>query len=111
MVCTRRLLAIASTAVVAASTLPAFASSYTKFEEAELAQLSPALRAQVEARISNGQTVRGVLETMLLNNISMLFAAQKVEAVDFDKGVLVVATPGGTLRSARFDVATLVIKA
>jgi hypothetical protein len=32
------------------------------------AQLTPDLRSQVEARVTNGQTVRGILETMLLNN-------------------------------------------
>jgi len=111
MICNRRTLALASAAVLAAATLPALAASYTKLEEAELAQLTPQLRSQVEARITNGQTVRGILETMLLNNVSALFAAQRVEAVDFEKGVMVVTTPNGTLKSVTFDVATLVIKA
>jgi hypothetical protein len=97
--------------VIAASTLPALAASYTKPEEAELAQLTPDLRAQVEARITNGQTVRGILETMLLNNVSALFAARRVKAVDFEKGVLVIAMADGSLKLVPFDVTTLVIKA
>jgi len=107
----RRMLALTSAAAVVAFSLPAPATSYTKLEEAELAQLTPELRAQVEARITNGQTVRGVLETMLLNNVSALFAAGKVEAIDFEKGVLVVAMADGSLKSVRFEVTTLVIKA
>jgi len=111
MIATRRTLALASAVVIAASTSPALAASYTKLEEAELAQLTPDLRAQVEARITNGQTVRGILETMLLNNVSALFAARRVEAVDFEKGVLVIAMADGSLKLVPFDVTTLVIKA
>jgi hypothetical protein len=111
MIATRRTLALAALALVAASTLPASAASYTKHEEAELAQLTPDLRAQVEARLTNGQTVRGILETMLLNNVSALFAAQRVEAVDFEKGIAVFAMANGSLKLVPFDVTTLVIKA
>ena len=111
MIGSRRTLALASAAVVAASVLPALAASYTKHEEAELAQLTPDLRAQVEARITNGQTIRGILETMLLNNVSALFAARRVEAVDFEKGVLVIAMADGSPKLVPFDVTTLVIKA
>jgi hypothetical protein len=111
MIATRRTFALTSMVVVAASTVPALAASYTKLEEAELAQLTPDLRAQVEARVTNGQTVRGILETMLLNNVSALFAAQRVEAVDFEKGVAIFAMSDGTLKLVPFDVTTLVIKA
>jgi hypothetical protein len=48
---------------------------------------------------------------MLLNNVSALFAAQRVEAVDFEKGVLVVTMADGSLKLVPFDVTTLVIKA
>ena len=106
----RRTLALIAAAAIAVATTPARAASYTKLEEAELAQLTPDLRSQVEARITGGQTVRGILETMLLNNVSALFAAQRVEAVDFEKGVVVVAMPNGNLRSVTFDVTTLVVK-
>jgi hypothetical protein len=111
MICNRRVLAIASAAVVAASTLPAFAASYTKFEEAELAQLDPKVRSEVEARITNGQTVRGVMETMLLNSISAKFQAQRVEAIDWEKSIAVVQMPGGELKSVPFDSKSLTVKA
>jgi len=110
MITSRRALALASAAVAAASTLPAFAASYTKFEDAELAQLDAKVRADVEARISNGQTVRGVIETMLLNNISAKLQAQKVEAIDWEKSLAVVQLPGGELKSVPFDAKTLTVK-
>jgi hypothetical protein len=40
----------------------AFAYDATAFEKAELAQLSPQLRSQVEARMTGGQTIRGIPE-------------------------------------------------
>ena len=88
----------------------AFAYEATAFEKTELAQLPPQIRSQVEARMTGGQTVRGILETMLLNNISQLFATNRVIAVDFDKGVAVVAGTNGEVKAFNFDVATLVIK-
>jgi hypothetical protein len=98
--------------LASAAALPAVASpaDATAFEKAELAQLTPQLRAQVEARMKNGQTVRGILETMLLNNISALFAVGAIKAVDFEKGVAVVATPSGEIKVVAFDVATLIVK-
>jgi hypothetical protein len=95
----------------AALPMLAFAYEATAFEKAELAQLTPQLRAQVEARMTNGQTVRGILETMLLNNISALFAVSAVKAVDFEKGVAIVEAKDGSLKVVPFDVTTLVIKA
>ncbi|HKD74115.1 MAG TPA: hypothetical protein VKB76_01415 [Ktedonobacterales bacterium] len=108
---TRRLFGIASLA--AAATLPAvaIAAGGTAFEKAELAQLTPQLRAQVRARLTKGETVRGILETMLLNNISQLFAVGAVKAVDFEKGIAVVATPNGEVKIVPFEVSTLVVKA
>src|SRR5215469_16654737 len=103
-IASRRTAVLVSATAAAFSVMPASAASYAKLEEAELAQLAPDLRAQVEARITNGQTVRGVLETMLLNNISALFAAQRVEAVDFEKGIAVFAMANGSLKLVPFDV-------
>jgi hypothetical protein len=47
---------------------------------------------------------------MLLNNISVLFAVGAIKAVDFEKGVAVVAAPSGDIKVVGFDVATLVVK-
>ena len=76
----------------------------------ELNYLSPAIRAEVERRATGGNTVRGVMETMLLNSVSQAFAAQKVLAVDFIKGMVTFEGPGGQVRSYPFDVTLLQVK-
>ena len=78
--------------------------------QAELAYLTPAVRAEVERRATGGNTVRGVIETMLLNAVSSAFAAQKVLAVDFVKGVVVVEGANNEVRSFPFDVTLLQLK-
>ncbi len=104
----KSMIALAMAAVLAPSVVSA--AQPTAFEKAELAQLTPELRAQVKARLASGQTVRGILETMLLNQISQLFAAGRVTAVDFEKGVAVWQGPNGDIRVLPFDIATLQIR-
>lgn len=88
----------------------AYAAGATPMEKAELAQLSLQLRSQVEARLVSGQTVHGVLETMLLNNVSQEFASGHVVATDFERGDLVVENRSGQMKVFPFDVATLAIR-
>jgi hypothetical protein len=76
----------------------------------ELAQLSPAVRAEVLQRATAGNTVRGVLETMLLNNVSQAFASGRVVAVDFIRGVVVVEGPNSQVRAFPFNVDTLQLR-
>ena len=66
---------------------------------AELAQLSPALRSQVEARVKDGQSVHGILETMLLNDVSHDFASGRIVASDPQRGELVVANKAGHMKA------------
>jgi hypothetical protein len=108
----RSLTAAAVTLIIAAS-LPwgvARAQNPSAMEKAELAQLNPQLRREVNARLTGKQTVRGVLETMLLNNISLSFASNRVVAMDFDKGVVVAEGKNDQLALFPFDVVTLAIK-
>lgn len=86
------------------------AAGATPVEQAELAQLSPQLRTQVEARMVSGQTVHGVLETMLLNDVSQEFASGHVVATDFQRGDVVVESKSGQMKVFPFDVATLKIR-
>ena len=88
----------------------AYAFTSTPMERAELEQLSPQLRQQVEARMVSGQSAHGVLETMLLNNVSQEFATQKIVATDFQRGAVVVDGTNGQLHVFPFDVATLAIR-
>ncbi len=88
----------------------AYATNATPMEKAELDQLSPQLRSQVEARLGSGQTVHGILETMLLNNVSQKFASGRIVATDFQRGDIVVENASGQMKVFPFDVATLAVK-
>jgi hypothetical protein len=89
----------------------AASAAITAHEQAELDALTPAVRAEVEARLAGGQqTVRGILDTMLLNSISLLFASGRIVAADFDTGVVVVEGTNAQVRAFNFDVTTLVVK-
>ena len=79
----------------------------TAMDAVELQQLSPAMRNDVMARLKDGQTVHGVLETMLLNKVSEDFAAKRIVASDFMRGAVVVEGKDGKLYSFSFDVETL----
>ena len=100
------------TALAVAMLTSGTASAYeaTAFEKAELALMSPQLRKQVEDRLTGEQTVRGILETMLLNKISLQFATNRVVAADFDRGVVVVEGKKDEFKVFPFDVVTLEIK-
>jgi hypothetical protein len=98
---------LAALAVTSAMALSTAASAQTKYEKLELEGLTPELRKQVEVRMTGRQTVRGILETMLLNNISDKVAYNQVVAIDFDKAVIVVTNPKGAVRAYSFDPATL----
>jgi hypothetical protein len=100
---------LAALAVTSALALSTAAAAMTKYEKLELEGLSPALRKQVEARMTGQQTVRGILETMLLNNISDKVANNQVVAIDFDNAVIVVTNPEAATRAYRFDPATLAV--
>jgi hypothetical protein len=88
----------------------AYTANATPVEQAELAQLSPQLRSEVEARLGSGQTVHAILETMLLNSLSQEFASGHVVATDFRRGDIVEESKSGQMKVFPFDVATLVVK-
>jgi hypothetical protein len=74
-----------------------------EFQLAELNELSPALRQEVLARATGGNTPRGVLETMLLNGIQTRFPGSSIVATDMARGVGVIRTADGTLRALTFS--------
>ena len=82
----------------------------TALEKAELSMLSPAIQKEVLARATGGNTVDGVIETMLLNQISDEFAQGNVVGVDFDDAVVVVRSKKGQLRVYEFDTVNLILK-
>jgi len=104
----RRTMGLAVAAVILGSTA-AFAQVATTLEQAQMAGLSPERAAEVRARAVDGNTVYGVLETMLLNNIKAEYPANRIVALDFNRGAAVVEMPGGALKLVSFDTTTLVL--
>ncbi|MGA9017158.1 MAG: hypothetical protein WB509_32075 [Acetobacteraceae bacterium] len=83
----------------------AFAQVATTLEQAELAGLSPAKRAEVQARAVNGNTVDEVLQTVRLNSIKVRHPASRIVALDFLRGIAAVKTAGGRIEpnAIRYD--------
>jgi hypothetical protein len=102
------LAACAAIALVGGSA--AYAQTVTPLEQAEFAGLSPEMRAQVQARAVNGNSVTEVLQVMLLNNIKIKHKASLIVAMDWARGVAVVRLPSGGMSAVRFDPTTLQIK-
>jgi len=87
-----------------------YAQVATSLEQAELAGLSPEKRAEVQARAVDGNTVTGVLQTILLNSIKLKHPASRIVALDFGRGTAAIETTEGKLELIYFDTTTLAIK-
>jgi hypothetical protein len=88
-----------------------YAQVATTLEQAELAGLSPETRAEVESRMKQGgQTVSEILQTILLNSIKLKHLGSQIVALDFNRGIAVVQTADGGMRTVNFDTRTLQIK-
>ena len=92
---------------------PAFAQAApTAFERAMLAELDSATRADVQRRATGGNTVKGVIGTILMNNYYKAGArnpgqAVTVAAVDFSLGTVVFQRAPNVFELRRFDPRTL----
>jgi hypothetical protein len=98
----------AALAVTLFATAPAVAQSSMgsrEFQQAELSEVSPAIRAEVERRVAAapGNTIRGVLETMLLNEIQVRWSGSRLVAVDMGRGVAVIALPDNSMKAVTFN--------
>jgi hypothetical protein len=105
---------VAGSVVLTAGSHHAYAQASARFQsalgKAELAELSPHLRAEVEARIRQpGQTVSEILQTILLNSIKLKYPANKMVALDFGRGVAIVQLPTNEMRAIEFNTRTLEI--
>jgi hypothetical protein len=108
-------IAIAGSAVLMAAPQHAYAQASATFQsalgKAELAELSPQMRAEVEARMKQpGQTVPEILQTILLNSIKLKYPASQIVALDFGRGVAVVQLTSNQMQTVQFDTRTLAIK-
>ena len=107
MTLTRVAIAVAALAASA----PAVAAT-PAFERALLAELDATTRAEVERRATGGNTVTGVVGTILLNNYQAAGprnAGESVEvvAVDFGRGAAVIRRAPNVFEVVRFDPRTL----
>ena len=108
-------IALAASAALMAGSQHAYAQASATFQtalaNAELAELSPDKRAEVETRMKQpGQTVPEILQTILLNSIKLKYPANRIVALDFGRGVAVAELPSGEMRTVQFDTRTLAIK-
>lgn len=108
----RRLIGPIALAAVTLAAIPALAQTMSEHERAMLAGLSPALRGEVEQRMKQpGQKVSEIIDTILLNKISMLVAQGKIVATDYEKKVVIVELPNGQMRTFKFNPQTLDVTA
>ena len=105
-----RTVVLTACAAVLIAVSVAYAQSPTALEQAELAGLSPEMRAQVQARAIGGNSVTEVLQVMLLNNIKIKHRASQIVAMDWGRGVAVVQLTSGGMQAVQFDPVTLQIK-
>ena len=101
-------LAGAALALLAFAATPAAAQSSMgsrEFQQAELSEVAPAIRAEVERRVAagSGNTVRGVLETMLLNGIPLRNPGSRIVAADMGRGVAVTQLANSQLQAPTFN--------
>ncbi|MBU8540026.1 hypothetical protein [Falsiroseomonas tokyonensis] len=104
----RPMLAAAALASVAAMPFPSLAQTSMgsrEFQQAELSELSPALRSEVERRVAQapGNTPRGVLESMLLNELQIREPASRIVGLDLGRGVVVIQQPSGAMKAYTFN--------
>lgn len=100
------ILAGATLALIGATPAAAQSSMGSReFQQAELNEVSPTIRAEVERRLASapGNTVRGVLETMLLNEIGVRWPGSRLVATDMGRGVAVIAMPDNSLKAVTFN--------
>jgi hypothetical protein len=76
-----------------------------EFQRAELSEVSPTIRSEVERRVASapGNTVRGVLEVMLLNELQAREPGSRIVAVDMGRGVVVIQRPDRTMKAYTFN--------
>ena len=84
------------------------------FERAFLGEMDAATSAEVEKRATGGNTISGVIATILLNNYQSANPGKavgplSVVAIDFVRGVVVIQTGANQYEPVRFEPKTLSI--
>jgi hypothetical protein len=99
---------LAAAALAVVLPLPSHAQSSMgsrELQQAELSELSPALRSEVESRVAQapGNTPRGVLESMLLNELQLREPGSRIVGLDLGRGVVVVQQQAGAMKAYTFN--------
>jgi len=79
-------------------------------EQAELVDLSAENHVEVQAHAVNGKTVSEVLTIMLLNCIKVKRPANRIVALDFSQGAVVMQLAGGKVGAIDCNTAILTIE-
>jgi hypothetical protein len=82
------------------------------FERAFLSEMDETTRAEVEKRATGGNSISGVIATILLNSSQMATHSKagtpiSVVAIDFIRGVVVIQNGPNQYEPVRFDPKTL----
>ena len=105
----RRLIAAAVTAVALVGSAQA-AQQMSAQDRQLLSQLTPQARQEVMSRLGPGQSVREIVETMVLNRLSAMYAEGKVVEVDVITGVATIQYKDGTTKKVPFKVEEIVVR-
>lgn len=74
-----------------------------------LNSLTPEARKEVLSRLTPGETVQGIVEVMVLNNLSRLYEQGRLQ-VNVIEEVATVTYPDGRKETVKFDIDEIVIK-
>jgi hypothetical protein len=105
-----RLLIAAVLAILALAGSADAAQRLSKQDQQMLSQLSPQARKEVLSRLTPGETVEGIVETMALNRLSQLYAEGRVVELDVVQGVATVQYKDGTRKQVPFKIEELIIR-
>ena len=86
------------------------AQRLSKQDQQILSQLSPQARQEVLSRLTPGETVEGIVETMALNHLSQLYAESRVVELDVMQGIATVQYMDGTRKQVPFKIEELIIR-
>jgi hypothetical protein len=105
-----RLLIAAVLAFFALADTADAAQRLSRQDQQILSQLSPQARSEVLSRLTPGETVKGIVETMALNRLSQLYAEGKVVELDVIQGIATIQYKDGTRKQVPFKIEELVIR-
>jgi hypothetical protein len=108
------ILAIFTTFGIAAAATQSPKQAYTtarlsKQDQQLLSRLSPEARKEVLSRLTPGQTVKEILDTMALNRLSALYSEGRVVQADVIQGVATVEYKDGTRKQVPFEINEIVL--